>query len=161
VSNGRAPYPLTVSAVNVAASQRRSSYPEPFASRIVGRVKRRLGDVFGLRQFGVNLTRLAPGAVSALWHSHTKQDEFVYVLEGAPTLLTDDGEARLAPGSCAGFRAGGSAHQIVNRTDRDVVYLEVGDRTVGDQVAYPADDLAAVLGVDGKWAFSRKDGTPY
>jgi uncharacterized cupin superfamily protein len=127
-----------------------------------GREKRPLGDPFGLTNFGVNLTRLPPGAVSALRHAHLKQDEFIYVLEGAPTLITDAGETPLAPGMCAGFKAGsGDAHHLVNRSDGDVLYLEVGDRTPDDRVTYPDDDLQAVLGADGVWQFRRKDGTPY
>ena len=150
-----------VRASEIAASARRTGYPEPFASQMSGRVKRRLGEVFGLRNFGVNLTRLAPGGISALRHSHSKQDEFIYVLEGTPTLVTDEGEAQLAPGWCAGFRAGGAAHQLVNRTTIEVAFLEVGDRTAGDQGTYPADDLKAVVGADGQWVFTHKDGTPY
>jgi len=150
-----------VRASEIAVAARRTSYPEPFASRMSGRVKRRLGDVFGLRNFGVNLTRLAPGGISALRHSHSKQDEFIYVLEGTPTLVTDEGEVQLAPGWCAGFRAGGAAHQLVNRTTIDVAFLEVGDRTAGDQGTFPADDLKAVIGADGQWVFTHKDGTPY
>jgi uncharacterized cupin superfamily protein len=129
---------------------------------MAGREKRPLGDLFGLQNFGVNLTRLAPGAASALRHAHSRQDEFVYVLEGRPTLITDEGEALLEPGMCAGFRAGtGNAHHLVNRTTQDVVFLEVGDRTAGDQGSYPDDDLQAALGPDGRWRFTRKDGTPY
>jgi uncharacterized cupin superfamily protein len=128
---------------------------------MAGRVKHPLGDLFGLTNFGVNLTRLAPGAVSALHHRHTKQDEFVYIVEGEPTLVADVGETPLAPGMCAGFAAGGTAHHLHNRSGRDVVYLEVGDRSAGDAASYPDDDIAAALGVDGRWVFTRKDGTPY
>ena len=161
MANASPRVPVAVVAAEVAAPQRQTNYPEPFASRMAGRVKRRLGDVFGLKNFGVNLTRLAPGGISALRHSHSKQDEFVYVLEGMATLVTDDGEALLGPGHCAGFRAGGSSHQLVNRTSSDVVYLEVGDRSAGDQGTYPYDDLRAELSPDGSWAFKHKDGTPY
>src|SRR5262249_40427812 len=78
-------------------------------------------------------TRLAPGAESALRHTHTRQDEFVYVLEGRPTLVTNDGELQLEPGMCVGFKAGdGNAHHIVNRSSADVVLIEVCDRTKGD-----------------------------
>ena len=120
-----------------------------------------LGDLFGLRNFGVNLTRLAPGAASSLRHAHTVQDEFVYILEGEPTLLTDAGETRLRPGMCAGFPSGtGDAHCLVNRTEGDVVYLEIGDRSPSDAVTYPEDDLKAEMGADGKWRYSRKDGSP-
>jgi uncharacterized cupin superfamily protein len=125
------------------------------------REKRPLGDLFGLKSFGVNLTRLSPGGESALLHQHSRQDEFVYILAGEPTLVTDIGEVILAPGMCAGFAAQGIAHQLVNRTEKDVVYLEIGDRADGDMVSYPNDDLQAVLGVDGKWKFTHKDGRSY
>jgi uncharacterized cupin superfamily protein len=127
-----------------------------------GRQKRPLGDLFGLTNFGVNLTRIVPGGISALRHSHTKQDEFLYVLKGHPVLITDHGETPLAPGMCAGFKAGtGNGHQLVNRTDTDVLYLEVGDRTAGDQVTYPDEDVQLVLGSDGKRQVLHKDGRPY
>ena len=138
-----------------------SSYPEPFRSRMAAREKRPLGDLFGLRNFGVNLTRLAPGGESALLHRHSKQDEFIYILSGEPTLVTDSGETVLQAGMCAGFPAQGIAHQLVNLTSDDVVYLEIGDRTEGDEGSYPRDDLRAVLGADGNWRYSHKDGRPY
>jgi uncharacterized cupin superfamily protein len=134
----------------------------PFTARLAPRQKRVLGDVFGLTNFGVNLTRLPPGAISALRHAHTRQDELVYILEGEATLVTDAGETRLRPGMCAGFKAGtGDAHQLVNRGERDVVFIEVGDRSAGDAVTYPDDDVEAVLGPDGKYQYRSRDGTPY
>lgn len=157
----KSPPPAAVVAADVPPRPRRTVYPEPFASLVAGREKTVLGDLFGLRNFGVNLTRLEPGAQSSLRHAHERQDEFVYVLEGAPTLITDEGECQLAPGMCAGFRAGsGNAHHLVNRTASDAVYLEIGDRTPGDVSTYPDDDVRATL-VDGKWLITHKDGTPY
>lgn len=156
-----AAYPVAVVAEDAPPRTKRSVYPEPFASRMAGRRKHPLGDLFGLANFGVNLTRLAPGAVSALRHAHTKQDEFIYVLQGRPTLHTDEGRTRLSPGMCAGFKAGtGNGHQLINETGEEVVYLEVGDRTPGDEGSYPDDDLKAKM-VGGKWQFVHKDGTPY
>ena len=153
--------PVAVTAVDVPARSKPSVYPEPFASRMAGRAKRQLGDLFGLTNFGVNLTRLAPNAVSALRHAHTKQDEFVYILQGRPTLHTDEGRTQLSPGMCAGFKAGtGNGHRLINETTEEVVYLEVGDRTPGDEGSYPDDDLKALL-VEGKWKFVHKDGKPY
>lgn len=155
------PNPVAVTAADVPARSRPSVYPEPFASRMAGRAKRQLGDLFGLTNFGVNLTRLAPNAVSALRHAHTKQDEFVYILQGRPTLHTDEGRTQLSPGMCAGFKAGtGNGHRLINETTEEVVYLEVGDRTPGDEGSYPDDDLKALL-VEGKWKFVHKDGKPY
>jgi uncharacterized cupin superfamily protein len=153
--------PGAILAADAPPRTKPSVYPPVFAARVAGRVKRPLGELFGLRNFGVNLTRLPPGVESALFHGHTKQDELVYILEGQPTLVTDDGEAELAPGMCAGFAAGGTAHQLVNRTTADVVYLEVGDRTPGDEVIYPREDLKATMIEPGVWGMFHKDGTPY
>ena len=154
-------HPLALVAAEAAPRAKPSSYPEPFASRMKGREKRPLGDLFGLINFGVNLTRLRPSAVSALRHAHAKQDEFIYILEGNPTLVTDQGQIQLRPGMCAGFKAGiGNGHNLVNNTTEDVVYLEVGDRSPGDNLSYPDDDLQAVF-AEGTWRFAHKDGTPY
>ncbi len=153
--------PIAINAVEAPVRTKPSVYPEPFASRMAGREKRPLGDLFGLKNFGVNLTCLAPNAVSALRHSHTKQDEFIYILRGRPTLQTDEGRTQLSPGMCAGFKAGaGNGHRLINETAEEVVYLEVGDRTAGDEGTYPDDDLKALL-VEGKWQFVHKDGRPY
>jgi uncharacterized cupin superfamily protein len=148
-------------AMSVAPPRIQTGYPEPFASRMRLRVKRRLGDVFGLRGFGVNLTRIAPGGMSALRHVHTRQEEFIYILEGTPTLVTDAGDTLLAPGWCAGFLPDGAAHHVVNRSEADVVYLEIGDRSPGDGASYPDDDLQAVCEPDGRYSFRHKDGRPY
>jgi uncharacterized cupin superfamily protein len=154
-------YPVALVAEEAPPRTKPSNYPEPFFSRMKGRLKRPLGDLFGLTNFGVNLTTLSPGAVSALRHAHSKQDEFVYILRGHPTLVTDEGRTRLSPGMCAGFKAGtGNGHHLVNETTEDVVYLEAGDRTPGDEGSYPDDDLKAKL-VDGRWTFVHKDGRPY
>jgi uncharacterized cupin superfamily protein len=156
------PHPIAIPSLDVPPRTKPSNYPEPFASRMAGREKRALGDVFGLSHFGVNLTRLAPGAISALRHAHSKQDEFVYILQGHPTLMTDAGATPLAPGMCAGFKAGsGNGHQLLNQTLDSVLYLEVGDRTPGDEGFYPDDDLKALLQSGGSWQFVHKDGTPY
>ena len=154
--------PVAVTAAEVAPRTKPSNYPEPFASRVAGREKRQLGDIFGLSNFGVNLVRLAPQSISALRHAHTKQDEFVYILHGHPTLHTDEGLTALAPGMCAGFKAGtGNGHCLQNNTAQEVVYLEVGARTPGDEGSYPDDDLKALLVATGQWRFAHKDGTPY
>lgn len=153
--------PAALRALDVELHPRQTAYPEPFASMVKGREKRRLGEAFGLSNFGVNLTRLKPGAVSSVRHHHSRQDEFIYVLEGTPTLRTDAGETRLEPGMCAGFKAGsGNAHQLRNDSAADVWYLEVGDRQSGDRAVYPDDDLAVEV-ANGVHVYRRKDGTPF
>jgi len=155
------PTPVALIASEVAPRPKPSTAPAPFVPLLQGREKRALGERFGLGNFGVNLTRLAPGARSALRHAHSRQDEFVYILEGRPTLVTDAGPTALAPGMCAGFRAGaGDAHCLVNETQEQVVYLEVGDRTDGDEATYPEEDLRAEFSA-GIWRYFHKDGTPW
>jgi uncharacterized cupin superfamily protein len=155
------PTPLAILASSVPPRAKRTNYPPSFAARVAGREKRPLGDLFGLHNFGVNLTRLAPGTESSALHRHSQQDEMIYILEGEVTLVTDAGETTLGPGMCAGFPANGVAHHLINRSQGDVLYLEIGDRSPGDAVTYPVDDLAATLGDDGTWRFSHKDGSPY
>jgi uncharacterized cupin superfamily protein len=137
-------------------------YPAPYASLVEGRLKRKLGEYFELTNFGVNLTHLSPGAVSALAHSHSKQDEFIFVLKGTPTLVLGEDEFTLNPGDCYGLKAAtGIAHQLVNQTGENVTYLEIGDRAEGDEVEYPNDDLKATPLTNGAWAITHKDGRLY
>jgi uncharacterized cupin superfamily protein len=139
-----------------------TGYPEPFRAANQKRWNRRLGNHAGLKNFGVNLTRIAPGGQSSARHAHTRQDEFIYVLHGTVELVTDAGTEVLRAGMCAGFPAGtGNAHHFVNRSAEDVLLLVVGDRTGGDACSYPEIDLHAAVGEDGRPRFSHKDGSPY
>lgn len=154
-------YPIAICAIDVPPNRVKSILPLEFAKRFDGREKRRIGDVFGLTNFGVNIVKLLPGAISSLQHFHQTQDEFIYVLEGHPTLNTNGESTKLRPGMCAGFKAGtGIAHHLQNNTDEDVWYLEVGDRSPDDKVTYPNEDLKGVL-IEGAWRFTRKDGQAF
>jgi uncharacterized cupin superfamily protein len=142
-------------------AKRGSDYPPPFDQLVATRERRRLGDALGLRNFGVNLLRLPPGCASSQRHWHTRQDEFVYVLAGEAVLVTDGGEQTLRAGMAAGFPADtGDGHHLINRSDRDALLLEVGDRTEGDEVDYSDIDMM-IRWVDGEERFVRKDGTAY
>ena len=138
-----------------------TAYPAPYDRVTRGRAKRSLTQALGLTQFGVNVTELAPGAASALRHWHSHEDEFVYVLEGEPTLVTDEGEQVLKPGQCAGFPGGvANGHHLVNKSSAPVRFIEVGTRDVRDVGMYPDDDLAAEPGrYDTKAVFTKKDGS--
>jgi uncharacterized cupin superfamily protein len=154
--------PAAIYAAALPPSPAGRGYPEPFAARVAGRERRALGDAFGLSNFGVNLTRLPSGGMSALRHTHLREDEFIYVLEGEPILVTNAGETLLRPGMCAGFKAGSNdAHHLLNRTERDVVYLEIGDRNPADTVIYPDDDIGRALTPSGERVFVHRDGRPY
>jgi uncharacterized cupin superfamily protein len=151
-----------IAALAIPVLIRKSLYPAPFSQRVEGRTKHRFGDHFGLTNFGVNLTELAAGSVSALVHHHTKQDEFIYVVSGTPTLVLGDQEFLLRAGDCCGFKAGTAVgHQLANRSKDPVLYLEVGDRTAGDYPIYPNDDLKLTQVNEGAWIATHKDGTPY
>lgn len=154
-------HPIAIRAEEAPARPAPTGFPPDLMEGLHGRVKRPLGSLFGLANFGVNLTRIPPGGASSLRHAHQKQDEFIYVLEGTPVLVTDAGETPLVPGMCAGFPAGtGNAHHLRNPGPGDAVYLEIGDRSPGDVVTYPDNDLQVVPGSDGKARWLRKDGTP-
>lgn len=136
----------------------RTGYPPPHDKVVTGRSRKRLGNAAGLDQFGVNLTTLKPGASSALRHWHEKEDEFVFMLEGEVALIEDEGETTLRPGDAAGFKAGvANGHHLVNRSDRDAVYLEIGSRRADERAHYPDVDLA-VAKIDGAYRYTRKDG---
>jgi len=139
-----------------------TSYPLPYRAANQQRWNRRLGDHAKLSNFGVNLTRIVPGGQSSHRHAHSRQDEFIYVLQGTAELETDAGTEVLTAGMCAGFPAGtGNAHRFLNRSSEDVVLLVVGDRTGGDEVSYPEIDMQGRMEADGKYSFTRKDGTPF
>lgn len=138
-----------------------SNYPEEFKPLVAGRSKKKLGNFAKLKNFGVNLVTLNPGSWSSIRHWHSQQDEFIYILEGEVTLVTDAGEQRLKPGDCAAFPSGEpNGHHLINHSDSLVVYLEIGDRTAGDTVTYPNVDLVAKEH-QGKWLFTHQDGTVY
>src|ERR1700758_4072265 len=137
-------------------------YPEPWRAVTEGREKAALGDVVGLTQFGVNLTRLKPGAASSLRHWHENEDEFIFVLEGEIVLIEDGGEPPLRPGDAAGFKAGvANGHQLVNKSAREALYLEIGTRAPTERAHYPDVDLAGVRDDEGGYRFTKKSGEPY
>jgi uncharacterized cupin superfamily protein len=145
--------PLTVDAVS------RTSYPEPYRSRVMPREKRLLGECLGLTKIGVNRTTLPPGKESSMRHWHTHEEEFIFVLEGEVVLRTDGGEQVLRAGSCAGFPAGADdGHQLINRSDQPAVYLEVSNRDAEDTVYYSDSDVDLIATSRG---MTRRDGTPY
>ena len=139
-------------------SQPIASYPKEFAPVISGREKQRIGDAVGLTQFGVNITRIKPHSASALRHVHENEDELIYMLDGELILYENDGETVLKAGDAAGFNAGGGiAHCLINRTNRDAVYFEVGTRAKSERVQYPDVDFVMERDESGR-RFFRKSG---
>jgi uncharacterized cupin superfamily protein len=139
------------------ATENRSGYPEPYRSRVLPREKRRLGDALGLTRIGINQTTLPPGKESSMAHWHSREDEFVYVLEGEVVLRSAQREQRLTAGMCAGFPAGTQeGHQLINRSGHPAVYLEISNRD-GEDSAYYSD-----ADVDLKFEnrrMTRRDGS--
>lgn len=140
-----------------------SDYPPEFRSPVEAGERRRLGDATGLANFGVNLVRLPPGTASSQRHWHTRQDEFVFILHGEATLVSDACEQVLGPGMAAGFAAGTrDGHHLLNRSHADVVFIEVGDRTPGDEGEYPDLDMIwRTVDGDQRYMYLHRDGTPY
>lgn len=147
--------------VSELESHRYTLYPGPFAARVADREKKKLGDAFGLTQFGVNLSTLGPGCESSLRHWHTHEDELIYILSGELVLVTDDGEQVVRAGHVVGFPGGSkNAHHLVNRSSQPAQYLEIGSRIEEDAAHYPDDDLAWKQEGD-RWITTHKDGTPW
>jgi uncharacterized cupin superfamily protein len=138
-----------------------TGYPAPFRDAVAGRERKRLGNAMGLDQFGVNLTRLKPGAQSSQRHWHETEDEFVYVLEGEVVLCENEHEKVLKPGDAAGWKAGvANGHCLINRTQRDAVYLEIGSRKPRDRAEYPDIDMMVRKDESGTH-YMHKSGEPY
>jgi uncharacterized cupin superfamily protein len=136
-------------------------YPEPFKAGLEGRMKRALTERLGLKQFGVNLTTLNPGARSSHRHWHAVEDEFVYVLSGELTLVTMDGEQTVRTSMAIGFPAGDkNGHCLINKGSEPATYLEIGTRSATDDVDYPDIDMKAEKR-DGTYRFLHKSGEPY
>ena len=139
-----------------------TDYPEPYRENVMARRKRVLGDAFGLSRYGVNLVELLPGTWSSQRHWHTNEDEFVFVVSGELTLVTDAGEQVLTPRMVAGFPAGdANGHHLINKSGEVASYLEIGDRNPQDEVFYPDIDLLYKANEAGEHEFTNRDGVPY
>lgn len=153
---------VTVLNLDDVPESRETGYPQPFARDVAGRINRFLGQAAGLTQFGVTLTRLEPGAWSSQRHWHESEDEFVYVLEGNPSLVTDEGERVLAPGQFCGFPAGqANGHHLVNRTDRPALFLAVGSCAHREMVHYSDIDMVYRQETPERQGYYRRDGRKY
>ena len=147
--------------IDAIAVDTRTGYPEPFRQAVIGRERKRLGNAVGLDQFGVNLSRLKPGAQSSQRHWHQHEDELVYVLEGEIVLVEDGGETVLKAGDAAGWKAGvANGHCLINRGGRDAVFLEIGSRAPRETATYLDIDMRAERDDKGM-RYVRRDGTPY
>ena len=136
-----------------------AGYPPQFSAMSKDRIRQRLGDVGGLKDFGINLMHLPPGNWSAQRHWHSHEDEFVYVLEGEVVLIEDGGETLLRAGDCAAFpKNSGNGHHLINRSSADALYLEIGSRSCEDAITCSDVDMMSPSS-DGR--FLHKDGTPY
>lgn len=155
------PRTLKPVAASDAPASNATNYPAPYNELMVARRKAKLGDIFGLKNFGVNQTSVEPRGVSALKHQHARQDEFVYVLSGTLTLHYGDADHVMDAGDCIGFPAGGAAHQFENTSAETAVLLEIGDRSDRDRVEYADVDMIAEMLGPGEWRFLHKDGRPY
>jgi uncharacterized cupin superfamily protein len=138
-----------------------TGYPAPFNKAVEGRSRKRLTRAAGLTHFGVNICTLKPGAASSQRHWHENEDEFVYVLEGEVVLREDSGEIVLKPGDAAAWKAGvTNGHCLINRSNRDAVFIEVGTRAASERAHYSEIDMMVVRDEKGA-RYTKKNGEPY
>lgn len=133
-----------------------TGYPSPWREQMEKRHYRRLAPASGLSDFGASHVVLEPGGVSSQRHWHEGEDEFLVMLDGEAVLVEEGNETTLGPGDCAAFPKGvANGHQLVNRSDRDCVFVVVGKPSMTD-CHYPDIDLH----LDSKsLSFVRKDGS--
>lgn len=149
---------LDLSAVPVKTG---TIYPPPYDKVVAGRSSLRLGEAGGLRQFGVNIVILQPGAVSSLRHWHLNEDEFVMITEGACILVEDAGEVEMHVGDCAAFPAGNpDGHHFINRTATEARFLVVGTKAKTEVATYSDVDFRVEQG-GGSNRFTYRDGTEW
>jgi uncharacterized cupin superfamily protein len=138
-----------------------TGYPSPFNKAVEGRSRKRLARAAGLTHFGVNICTLKPGAASSQRHWHEGEDELVYVLEGEVVLCEDSGETVLKPGDAAAWKAGvPNGHCLINRSDRDTVFIEDGTRAPSERAHYSDIDMMVVRDEKGA-RYTKKNGEPY
>ena len=137
-----------------------TGYPSPFNVAVEGRSRKRLARFAGLTQFGVNICTLKPGAASSQRHWHEKEDELVYVLDGEVVLCEDGGETVLRPGDVAWKAGVANGHRLINRSDRDTVFIEVGTRAAADRAFYSDIDMMVVRDEKGA-RYTKKNGELY
>lgn len=135
-----------------------SRYPQPFDGPCRNKLRRRLALAAGLKQIGINLLELSPGAWSSQRHWHTHAEEFVYVLDGEVVLVTEGCEEILEAGDCAAFLPGDAdGHHLQNRSGALARVLEIGSAEIrDDETTYPDVDLRASAS-----GYAHKDGSPY
>ncbi|MGB6349146.1 MAG: cupin domain-containing protein [Pseudolabrys sp.] len=138
-----------------------TGYPPPFNKAVEGRSRKRIGREAGLTHFGVNICTLKPGAASSQRHWHENEDELVYVLQGEVVLREDSGETVLKPGDAAAWKAGvPNGHCLINRSDRDAVFIEVGTRATSERAYYSEIDMMVVRDEKGA-RYTKKNGELY
>jgi uncharacterized cupin superfamily protein len=143
--------------LSIVPAESGCSYPSPFDEPCLAQSCQRLARYAGLTQFGLNLTIIAPGAWSSQRHWHSLEDEFVWVVDGELTLVTDAGEETLRAGDCAAFRRGdGDGHHLINKSGQPARVLEIGTSDPQDLCTYPDIDMMA----DAR-GYTHRDGTLY
>ncbi len=148
--------PATIDFVSGAGA-----YPDQYKPLVPGRAKKVIGDSLGLKNYGVNIVKLEPGGCSSVRHWHTRQDEFIYVIEGEITVVNDDGEFIMSAGMVAGFPGGAeNGHHMFNRAEKDAIFMEVGDRLPGDSVDFSDVDLLSRQ-LKAGWQFTNRKGKPF
>jgi len=101
--------------------------------------KRAIGRAAGLRQLGIHLVRVPPGARTSYPHAESAEEEFVYVVEGEVDAWIDGELHRMRAGDFAAFPSGtGICHTFLNDGERDAVLLAGGEADKAhNRIHYP------------------------
>ena len=111
-----------------------------------------LGKTLGLTRIGIHHVRVPPGRRTSYPHAESAEEEFVFVLEGAPDVWIDGALHRLSEGDAVAFPAGtGICHTFLNNTDAGVRLLVVGEASKNEnRIRYPLNEAYEVTRTD-RW----------
>ena len=139
-------------------TQKGADYPPPYDAPVAGRSYKRLGPASGLLDIAASHVTLELGAWSSQRHVHDRDDEFLIMLEGEAVLIEDEGRTSLVAGDCVAFPKNGTAHHLVNESDRPCLFVAISPAVYSGACHYPDIDLHFDEAED---RYVHKDGTPY
>lgn len=88
---------------------------------------RPLSRLTGMSRLGISHATIPPGRESFIYHSHHREEEFIYILSGRGVAEIDGQTYEVGAGDFMAFPTPSVAHHLSNPFDEDLVYLTGGE----------------------------------
>lgn len=124
----------------------------------------RIGPLVGGEALGMSVYELGPGQSICPYHFEYPDEEWLLVLEGAPTLRDPDGETVLDAGDLVCFPSGPEgAHKVTNHGAETALVAMLSTKAKTAVAVYPDSDKIGVWSGDGevKHLFPRSAAVDY